>query len=441
MRVGFLGLGTVGQAVVRLLHEERQRLAATGLALQPARALVRDTARPRAVPATLELTADPARVLDAPDIDLVVEVMGGVEPATTYMLRALRAGRPVVTANKEAIAHRGKDLLEAAAQAGVPLRFEASVAGAIPIVRALKESLAGDRVTEIAGIVNGTSNYVLGLMEEGRDLEAAVRMARERGYAEPDPTRDLDGSDAACKLAILASIAFSARVRPEQVGTCGIQMVSREDLRWGREMGYRLKLLALARRTEAGIEAHVRPTFLPVSHPLAGVGGVTNALLVRGERCGDLVFQGPGAGGDATATAVVGDLLEIARRRLAPGAGALGAGAAEASATLGARVREGPYCTCRDQVEVVPPHRCVTAAYLHLEVADRPGVLAQVAGCLAAHQVSIAEALQKARGEGPVPVLFITHPSPWGALEAAVKEIAGLPVVARVAGLMAVLGR
>ncbi|MDI6894502.1 MAG: homoserine dehydrogenase [Bacillota bacterium] len=422
MRIGFLGLGTVGQAVVRLLHEEGERLGAAGWALEPVRALVRDAARPRAVPVDLDLTADPARVVEDPAIDLVVEVMGGVEPATSYMLRALRAGKPVVTANKEAIAHRGKDLLEAAAEVGVPLRFEACVAAAIPIVRALKDSLAGDRITEIAGIVNGTSNYVLGLMEQGCDLKVAVRMAQERGYAEPDPTRDLDGSDAACKLAILASIAFSARVRPEQVGTHGIQMVSREDLRWGREMGYRLKLLALARRAEAGIEAHVRPTFLPVSHPLAGVGGVTNALLVRGERCGDLVFQGPGAGGDATATAVVGDMLEIARR-----------------AAVGAR--DGAYCTCREQVEVVPPRRCVTGAYLHLEVADRPGVLAQVAGCLAAHQVSIAEALQKARGEGPVPVLFITHASPWGPLEAAVEEIGRLPVVAQVAGLMAVLGR
>ena len=420
--MGFLGLGTVGQAVVRLLHEERGRFSMAGTPLEPVLALVRDTARPRAVPGELELTTDPARVVENPAIDLVVELMGGVEPAASYMLRALRAGKPVVTANKEAVAHRGRELLEAAARAGVPIRFEASVAGAIPVIRALKESLAADRVTEIAGIINGTSNYVLGLMEEGWELEAAVRMAQQRGYAEPDPTRDLDGSDAACKLAILASIAFSARVLPEQVGTAGIQMVSREDLRWGREMGYRLKLLALARRTEEGIEAHVRPTFLPVTHPLAAVGGVTNALLVRGERCGDLVFQGPGAGGDATATAVVGDMLDIARR-MAAGAG------------------DGTYCTCRERVEVIPTERCVTAAYLHLEVVDRPGVLAQVAGCLAAHRVSIAEALQKARGEGPVPVLFITHPAPWGAMQAAVGEIARLPVVTRVAGLMAVAGR
>ncbi|MEW6547099.1 MAG: homoserine dehydrogenase [Bacillota bacterium] len=422
MRVGMLGLGTVGQAVVRLLHEERDRLRTSGTPLEPVRALVRDPSRPRPVPPGLELTTDPARVLEDPGIDLVVELMGGVEPATSYMLRALRAGKPVVTANKEAIAHRGRELLEAAAASRLPLRFEASVAGAVPVIRALKESLAGDRVVEVAGIVNGTSNYVLGLMEEGLELEAAVRMARERGYAEADPTRDLDGSDAACKLAILASIAFSARVLPEQVGTRGIQMVSRDDLRWGREMGYRLKLLALARHTPAGIEAHVRPTFLPASHPLAGIAGVTNALLVRGERCGELVFQGPGAGGDATATAVVSDMLEIARR-------------------AAAGVRDGFYCTCREQAAVVPAHRCVTSAYVHLEVVDRPGVLAQVAGCLASHDVSIAEVLQKARGEGPVPVVFITHPSPLGALEEAVREIGRLPVVSRVASVMAVLGK
>lgn len=419
MRVGILGLGTVGQAVVRLLREERERLHAGGTPVEPVRALVRDAARSRPVPGGLELTTDPARIVEGPDIDLVVEVMGGVEPATSYMMRALAAGKPVVTANKEALARRGRELLEAAAAARVPLRFEASVAGAVPIIRALKESLAGDRITELGGIVNGTSNYVLGLMEEGHDLEAAVATARERGYAEADPTRDLDGSDAACKLAILASISFSTRILPDQIGTWGIQMVSREDLHWGREMGYRLKLLALARRTPAGIEAHVRPTFLPAHHPLARVSGVTNALLVRGERCGQLVFQGPGAGGDATATAVVGDVLEVARR-----------------ATAG--VRDGSYCTCREQVEVVPASRWVTASYLHLEVLDRPGVLAQVAGCLAAHDVSIAEVLQKAQGEGPVPLLFITHPSPLGALEQAVTEIGRLPVVCRVASVMAV---
>lgn len=423
VRIGMLGFGNVGTAVARLLHQDGDRLrGVAGRPLVLRRALVKDATKPREVPAGAEIASDPAAVLEAADIDLVIEAMGGIEPATSYLLRALQAGKPVVTANKEAIAYRGKELLEAASAAGVPLRFEASVAGGVPIIRALKRSLVGDSVLEIAGIVNGTVNYVLGLMESGCEREQAVRLAQERGYAEPDPSKDLNGYDAACKLAILASIAFGCRVVPDQVWTEGITNITREDLLWGRELGYVLKLLAVARSTSRGIEVYVRPTFLPQEHPLAGVRGVTNAVLVRGRWCGELVFQGAGAGGEPTATAIMADVLEIVRQLAAGG-------------------EEGTYCTCREEAQVVPAEKSEGAAYLHLEVVDRPGVLAQVARCLAAHGVSAAEVLQKARGREAVPLLFITHPGPLGALRAALDDIAGLAVVRQVRSVIAVVGK
>ena len=425
--VGMLGLGNVGGAVANLLHRDGDRLAAAvGAPLVLRRVLVRDPKRLRAGLAglpcgVLDLVDDPAAILESPDIDLVIEVMGGLEPATGYMLRALRAGKPVVTANKEAVAYRGRELLETAALYGLPLRFEASVAGGVPIVRTLKRSLTGDRVLELTGIVNGTCNYVLGLMDEGCDRGQAVDMARQQGYAEADPSRDLNGGDAACKLAILCSIAFGSRVLPNQIWTEGITRVSPEDLRWGREMGYVLKLVAAARLVAGGLEAYVRPVFLPQTHPLATVRGVTNALLVRGLSCGELVFQGAGAGGEATATAVVADVVEAARHLLEG-------------------VAETNYCTCREEARLVPAEEWESAAYVHLEVVDRPGVLAAVAGCLAAHGVSAAEVLQKARGKGPVPILFITHPGPLGILQRAVADIERLPVVHRVCSVIGVVG-
>ncbi|MDI6773754.1 MAG: homoserine dehydrogenase [bacterium] len=318
LKVGLLGLGTVGSAVARRLVSDSGLEAAAGRPLILRRALVRDRERQRAfAPPRLELTADPDRVVGAPDIDAVVELMGGLEPAATYIRLALDAGQDVVTANKEVMAASGGNLLDLAARRAVSLSFEASVGGATPLVTPLKECLGTARVYALEGIVNATTNYILDRLGAGRSWETALAEAQAAGYAEADPSADVEGEDAARKLAILASIAFRGQLGLSAIRRRGIAGLDPVDIVFGAKHGWTLKLLVSARLIPGGVEASVEPVFLPNDHPLAGVSGVDNCVRAF-TTVGTFCFSGPGAGGEATAVAVLGDLVRVARERGSP---------------------------------------------------------------------------------------------------------------------------
>src|SRR3954462_14533624 len=316
VHVGLLGCGHVGSALVRQIAEQGAAIEArTGVRLEVTRVAVRNLARERDVPlATSVFTHDAAAVVVAEDVDVVVEVIGGIEPARELIIEALKAGKPVVTANKELLANVGRDLFETAEGAGVDLLFEASVAGGIPLIRPLRESLAGDRIRRVLGIVNGTTNYILSRMaESGASFHDALAEAQGLGYAERDPTADVEGFDAAAKTAIIASIAFGARVVAGDVYREGISGITDADIKSAAELGYAVKLLAVAEETEAGVAVRVHPTMVPMSHPLASVRDSFNALFIEADAVGQLMFYGRGAGGEPTASAVLGDVIDAAK--------------------------------------------------------------------------------------------------------------------------------
>ena len=422
LSVGFLGCGTVGAASIRLLHEHAVDIAErAGARIEVARVAVRDPGRRRDVPLPAErLTDDPATLVEDPAVQAVVEVMGGVEPAGGLILRALSAGKHVVTANKELLATRGKELFDAAEASGVDLRFEAAVGGGIPLIRPIKESLAGERVARITGILNGTTNYVLTRMHEdratfGEALEVAVRL----GYAEPDSSADVGGHDAAAKCAILASIAFNTRVAADQVSREGIRGVSREDVEFAEALGYLVKPLAVAELADGEIAVRVHPAMIPQAHPLAAVRDSFNAVFVEGPNIGELMFYGRGAGGLPTATAVVGDIADVARNHTAGGR-AVG-------------------CTCYLERRIRSIEESEGAYYLLLEVVDRPGVLAQIAGVFGRHAVSIKSVRQEGTGTKAL-IVLVTHRANEGAVRRTARDLAGLPVVSEVRSVMRVEG-
>ncbi|MGB7861627.1 MAG: homoserine dehydrogenase [Acidimicrobiia bacterium] len=419
--VGILGGGTVGGALAhRLLTESETIATKTGLELDLRYLAVRelDKPRPYAFP-TGVLTDQSEDVVDDPDVDLVVELMGGLDPAGDLVLRALQAGKPVVTANKELVAHRGQVLIEAAEAKGVSLLFEAAVGGAIPIIRPLSESLAGERLSEILGIVNGTTNYILTQMcESDVSYAAALADAQELGYAEADPTADVSGADAASKAAILASLAFGTWVGGDQVHHEGIEHLDSTDIKFASDLGYLPKLLAVATDLGNGVSVRVHPTLIPKDHPLATVRGSQNAVYVKGQGVGELLFAGPGAGGEPTATAVLGDIITASRELLA-------------GAQVPPRVRFAPG-HLRDFAEVE------TSWYLRLEVADQPGVLAQIASTIGNNGVSIESMIQIGRDEEAT-LLFITHPSAEADHQIAIAALRELDVVRQVASAIRVL--
>ncbi|MFM8944683.1 MAG: homoserine dehydrogenase [Actinomycetota bacterium] len=420
-RIGMLGCGTVGGAVLRLLEEHRADIERrAGGPLEVVRVAVRDAGRDRGIDAA-RITTDPSSVVDDPAVDIVVELMGGVAPARDLVLRALAAGKPVVTANKELLAAEGRAVFDAADAAGRDLLFEAAVGGGIPLIRPLKESLAGERVTRFLGIVNGTTNYVLTRMtEEGSELGDALAEAQRLGYAEADPTADVDGHDAAAKCAILASIAFGARVTGSEVYREGIARVTADDIRTARRLGYVVKLLAIGDLGADGrIAARVHPALVPMAHPLASVRDATNAVFVEGPNIGELMFSGRGAGGAPTATAVVGDIVEAARNLRA---GTRGIG-----------------CTCTHEGSVRPMAEGEGQFLITLLVVDRPGALADIARVLADHGVSIRDAWQEGVGED-ARLVFVTHRAGEGAFQAAAGELAGLPAVREVRSVLRVVG-
>jgi homoserine dehydrogenase len=425
VRVALLGCGTVGGEVVRLLGEQATDLAArVGEPLELAGIAVRRPARHPDVPASL-LTTDAAALVERPEVDVVVEVIGGIEPARTLLLAAMKAGKSAVTANKALLAEDGATLHAAAREAGVDLYFEASVGGAIPLLRPLRESLAGDRISRVVGIVNGTTNYVLSQMDAtGAGFAEALAEATALGYAEADPTADIDGFDAASKAAILAGLAFHTRVAAADVHREGISGVTAADVASAKAMGCTVKLLAICDRvtdpdgTES-VGVRVHPAMIPRSHPLAAVGDAFNAVFVAGDAAGELMFYGRGAGGAPTASAVLGDLVAVARNRLT---GALGAG-------------ESAYADLR----VRPMGETPTRYHISLDVADRPGVLATVAQAFAAHDVSISTVRQSGRGSDATLVL-VTHTAPDAALAATVEDLRGLAIVREVVSVMRVEG-
>jgi len=422
VRVGLLGCGNVGAALLRLLDEHGDDIAMrSGCRLEVTRVAVRDVARDRSVPLAPErFTTDGDSIVDDPEIDVVVELLGGVEPARALILRAFAAGKPVVTANKELLANHGKEIFEAAEAADVDLAFEAAVAGGIPLIRPLKESLAGERVARILGIVNGTTNYILTQMSaHGWSFDDALAEAQRLGYAEADPTADVEGFDAAAKIAILASIAFNARVVADDVYREGIARVTAQDIADAERLGYVVKLLAIAELEDEAISARVHPAMVPASHPLAAVHDAFNAVFVEGGKVGELMFYGRGAGGDPTATAVAGDLVAVARD-VATGGRAIG-------------------CTCRLERPIRPMDDTRDQYYLNLHVEDRPGVLAEVADRFGANGVSIERVWQEGAGDEAT-LVFITHRTREGGFQQTVREVRDLAAVRAVQSVLRVEG-
>jgi homoserine dehydrogenase len=420
--VGLLGCGNVGGALVQLIERQADAVAErTGVRLEVVRALVRDVGKRRSLPAGM-LTDKPEDVATAADIDVVVEVMGAVEPARSLILDALKAGKPVVTANKELIAAVGPELFEAASTTGVDLLFEAAVAGGIPLIRPLRESLAGERLIRVMGIVNGTTNYILTRMtEEGVSYADALAEAQALGYAEPDPTADVEGYDAAAKAAIVASIAFGIRVAPDDVYREGITGVTTADIAFADQLGYAVKLLAVAERDpeQGDVGVRVHPAMVPKTHPLASVRESFNAVFIEGEAVGELMLYGRGAGGMPTASALLGDLIDAAHNLRAAG----GAGRAP---VLGAAALR-PVDQLRSQY------------YLSIDVVDQPGVLSAVAGVFGEHGVSIRSMVQEGMG-AEARLIFMTHTARERDVQATIAGLHGLDAVDRIGSLLRVIG-
>lgn len=403
----------MGSGVVKLLQDNGEAIATKiGRPLAIRRILVRDKTKARPVPVAGELlTTDPQSILEDPAIQVVVEVMGGLEPAREYILAALERGKNVVTANKDLLALHGQELLETAKAKGVDFFFEASVGGGIPIIHPLKEFLAANRIHRVLGIVNGTTNYILTKMaQEGKDFADALAEAQALGYAESDPSADVEGDDAARKLAILASIAFNTRVTYPDVYVEGITRISAQDILYAGELGYVIKLLAIAREEDGEVEVRVHPALVPKHHPLAAVSDVFNAIFVCGDAVGEAMFYGRGAGQMPTASAVVGDLMEVAR-----------------NIQRGATGRVS--CTCYRNLPIRPMGRVECQYYLRLTVKDQPGVLASIAGVFGNQGVSLASVIQKRSFDGWAELVLITHRVREDNLQDALKIIGGLSVV------------
>ncbi|WP_413403378.1 MULTISPECIES: homoserine dehydrogenase [unclassified Synechococcus] len=422
--IGLLGLGTVGAGVAGILSspEGRHPLIAD---LELVRVAVRDLQRSRPVDIPTErLTTDPNEVVDDPDVHLVVEVIGGIEPARTLIMRAISAGKSVVTANKAVIARHGEEIAAAAAAAGVYVLIEAAVGGGIPIIEPLKQSLGSNRIERVSGIINGTTNYILSRMaDEGADYHAVLKEAQELGYAEADPAADVDGHDAADKIAILAGLAFGGPIERSAVPTTGISNLQGRDVDYATQLGYGVKLLAVAERLESDgdpigslpLGVRVQPTLVPKDHPLAGVNGVNNAILVEGDPIGRVMFYGPGAGSGPTASAVVADILNIAGiRQLSSSDGGLDPLLAASS-----------WRSCH----LVDSSRIRQRNYVRFNTEDTPGVIGRIGSCFGEQGVSIQSIVQFDACDEGAEIVVITHEVGNGAMQNALQAIASLPGV------------
>ncbi len=417
VNVGLIGFGTVGTGVVKVLKENAQTIRERlGCELYLKRVADRDTARDRGV--RLDegvLTAEAADVINDPEIDIVIELVGGTGVARTFIMDALGRGKHVVTANKALLSTHGREIFTKAVDSGLDVGFEASVGGGIPVIKALREGLCANRIHSIYGIINGTANYILSKMtNEGGKFEDVLRRAQEKGYAEADPTYDVEGIDTAHKLAILINLAYGTYVRLEDIYTEGISSISQIDIKFAREFGYKIKLLAITKASDGVIEARVHPTMIPATHPMAAVNGAYNAIDVVGNQVGSVMLYGLGAGMAPTASAVVADLMDIARN--------LSRGIANRLTPLGH--------TGVKEVKIKDMESLETSYYMRFLAVDRPGALSKVSGVLGAHNISISSVIQRDRKiGGAVPLVIVTHNALERQLRAAVAEIQKMDII------------
>jgi homoserine dehydrogenase len=429
--VGLLGLGVVGAGVARALTEKRESIAQrVGHPVELRRAVVRDPDRNREFDGSVPVTTDAASVLDDPTIQVVVEVMGGEHPALEYILQAIDAGKHVVTANKEVMAKHGPEILIRAADRGVDVAYEASVGGGIPVIGPFKLDLLANDISQVTAIINGTTNYIITRMaRDGMEFGAALREAQDQGFAEADPRNDVEGIDAAYKLAILASLAFHARVHPDDVYNEGITKLSPSDFKYAHELGYVIKLLAIGKLTGSGIELRVHPALVPSDAMLANVDGVFNAVQVDGDLVGRILLYGRGAGSGPTSSAVVADIIDIAQRA---GAGSVG-------------VAPRPYDASRS---ALPFEEVRTRYYLRIISADQPGVIAAIATIMSDFDISLSSVIQKEQieplegspGVTRAEIVFMTHEAKEAAMQAAIGQIGNLPVIDSIGSIIRVEG-
>ena len=418
VRIGILGMGTVGQGTVRVLERNAEEIMRrVGRELRVVHAAVRNPARLAGLGLDARISSDPWAVVRDPEVEVVVEVMGGQDPTLSLLMAAIAAGKHVVTANKALLAEHGNEIFAAAQAQGVMVAFEAAVAGAIPIIKAIREGLAGNRIQWLAGIINGTSNYILSQMfHAGWDFEQALAEAQRLGYAEADPGLDVDGGDAAHKITLMASIAFGIPVDFAHCHVEGIRALEQTDVVYAAELGYRIKLLGIARRRADGVELRVHPTLIPESHLLANVEGPFNAILVESDAAGQSLYYGRGAGGDPTASAVVADLVDVARTMTADPSNRVPHLAFQPNAM--------------SILSLLPMAEVKSAYYLRIHARNRPGVLARVATMLAEYEISIEALVQKETPEADsVPIVLLLHRCREGDLEQAIARIEALPVV------------
>ncbi|MDD4601049.1 MAG: homoserine dehydrogenase [Negativicutes bacterium] len=422
INIALLGFGTVGAGVIKILTTNSDKITPKiGAVVNVKKILVRNPQKVRDIKFDGEITTDFEEILNDKDINIVVEVMGGEHPAKEYILRALQAGKNVITANKDVVAKYGKELFEAAEEPNVDLMFEASVGGGIPIIRPLKQCLAANEITEVMGIVNGTTNYMLTKMtNEKIDFADVLAEAQSQGYAESDPTADVGGFDAARKIAILSSIAFGTRISLDDVYVEGITKISSQDIEYATELGYVIKLLAIAREDENGIDVRVHPAFVPSTHPLATVSDVFNAIYVRGDAVGETMFYGRGAGQLPTASAITADIIDVARNTMH---------------NVNGRI----LCTCFEEKKLCNINNTQSPYYIRILVDDKPGVLAAIAGAFGAQQVSLNSVIQKRRVNHCAEIVLITYNVTEANVRLALNTIKGMSVVNEVENVIRVV--
>lgn len=420
VKIAIMGFGTVGTGTYKILKENAELISCqAGGEIKVEKVLVRDRNKKRSVEVCDDLiTTDADEILEDPSIGIVVELMGGLEPAYTYIMKALDKGKHVVTANKELIAKKGREILAKADSKGLSFCFEASVCGGIPIIRAFKTSLAGDRIKRIMGIVNGTTNYILTKMaQQGSEYEEALKQAQDKGYAEADPTADVEGFDAAYKMAILSSIGFHSKVDIDKVKREGISKISKTDIEYGKELGWTIKLLGIAKDVDGRLEVSVSPVMLPKEHPLALVNGVNNAVFVNSEAVGELMFYGPGAGQMATGNSVAADIIDIARDIL-----------------LGNGMKTN--CSCFEDKDFSEESKI--SYYTRINVVNKPGVLAQIAAVFGNYGVSIESVLQKKTEGDRAEIVWITSKVEESSFRKAIMTVESLEVVKKVSSIIRV---
>jgi len=416
IKIGIIGLGTVGTGVVKILHQNqeiiRNRLGAT---IEIAKIADLDLTSDRGIPLNhFPLTQNAWEVIEDPEILIVVELMGGEEPAASFLLKAIQQGKHVVTANKALLSTRGAEIFQAAYKHKVDIGFEGSVCGGIPLIRSIKEGLAANKITAIFGILNGTANYILTRMtEEGKEFDEVLAEAKNLGYAESEPSLDINGTDTTHKLSILLFLIYGQEIHPEEIYTEGITQIHPLDIEFAKELGYRIKLLAIFKEEDGEIEARVHPTIIPGASILSHVNGVNNAVFIRGNAVGSTLFYGQGAGMMPTGSAVVSDLMEISRNILKGKPG-----------VLLPFFQKG-----KSRIKLKPKDKFFTRYYLRFSAQDRPGVLSQISGILAKYNISISSVVQKDKqGDGGVPIFMLIHKSQEESVDKAIKEIDALPV-------------